>query len=283
MVQLIFKPIDDEWNSGEEIPVILVDGDENKNSRVDEDLDLNNPAVTLIPSLVTGDPFTLGEGSNSTLALYANVTNYSVAGADLWFGVNASSTLLRVHSVNTATISIDSFSEIGRINSTGTAGTSLNGANAIIIDFQTTMGELRSTIGDTSITSGLHGLNLLNLDVRSFNNTGTFNVYLLNSTTDIISSNNVADDTVGSLLLASGVSPQSLTSLNATTINNQLFDKIIDSDGGAADSNNVGILIQHVGDTTNIVEDADAIDPIVVDFFSFGFTNDGLNGGDRSC
>ena len=37
------QPIDDEWNSGEEIPVVLVDGDANKNSRADEDLDLFNP------------------------------------------------------------------------------------------------------------------------------------------------------------------------------------------------------------------------------------------------
>ncbi|NQV40435.1 MAG: hypothetical protein HQ505_07895, partial [Nitrosopumilus sp.] len=63
---------DDEWNSGEEIPIVLVDRDANKNSRVDEDLDLNDPSVTLIPSLVTGDPFTIGETSNSTgpVAIY---------------------------------------------------------------------------------------------------------------------------------------------------------------------------------------------------------------------
>jgi hypothetical protein len=36
------KPIDDEWSSGEEIPVVVVDGDQNKNSRADEDLDLDN-------------------------------------------------------------------------------------------------------------------------------------------------------------------------------------------------------------------------------------------------
>jgi hypothetical protein len=32
---------DDEWNSGEEVPVVLVDGDANLNSRADEDLNLN--------------------------------------------------------------------------------------------------------------------------------------------------------------------------------------------------------------------------------------------------
>ena len=64
------QPVDDEWNSGEEIPVIITDNDFNKNSRADEDLVLSDPNVTYIPSLTTGDPFTLGEGINPTLALY---------------------------------------------------------------------------------------------------------------------------------------------------------------------------------------------------------------------
>ena len=39
LVLLISNHYDDEWNSGEEILVRLVDGDANKNSRADEDLD----------------------------------------------------------------------------------------------------------------------------------------------------------------------------------------------------------------------------------------------------
>jgi hypothetical protein len=63
------QPIDIEWNSGEEIPVILVDGDANKNSRADEDLDVFNPNVSLIPSLLTGDPFTLSENDETDGAI----------------------------------------------------------------------------------------------------------------------------------------------------------------------------------------------------------------------
>ena len=59
-------PTDDEWSSGEEIPVTIVDSDQNKNSRADEDLDLDNTDVTLIPALKTGDPFTIGEGTNTS-------------------------------------------------------------------------------------------------------------------------------------------------------------------------------------------------------------------------
>ena len=56
---LEIQPIDDEWNSGEEIPVVLFDPDLNRNSRMDEDLDLFNPEVASIPSLQMGNPFTL--------------------------------------------------------------------------------------------------------------------------------------------------------------------------------------------------------------------------------
>ena len=38
-----------EWNSGEDVSIVLTDGDVNKNSLVDEDLDLNNPDVEIIP------------------------------------------------------------------------------------------------------------------------------------------------------------------------------------------------------------------------------------------
>ena len=64
------QPIDDEWNSGEEIPFVLVDEDQNRNNRISEDLDLNNPDVTLIPAISIGDPFTLGEGDDDLNAAY---------------------------------------------------------------------------------------------------------------------------------------------------------------------------------------------------------------------
>jgi len=148
------------------------------------------------------------------------------------------------------------------------------------------MGELRKSIGDTQqgATNRLNGINLLNLDVRSFNNTGTFNVYLLNSTsavgTIISSPGTVNAGLIGSEPLALGVKPQSLTSLNNTdSWIAALFDETATT--GAPDSNNIGIWIEHVGDTTNVISASDDIDPIVVDFFSFGFTNDGFENDDR--
>jgi hypothetical protein len=275
------QPTDDEWTSGEEIPVVLVDGDVNKNSRVDEDLDLNDPNVSLIPSLATGDPFTLGETSNSTRAVYIDAT----------IGAGVGTTSVLSHNVTgiitAATISVDSFSKIGRVNST--AASANNNPDSILIDFGTTMGELRSTVGNTlstaTATDRLHGFNFLNLDVRSFNNTGTFNVYLLNASSNIIAGTVAApvlNPNIGVAPLLSGVSAQSLNSINGTIINSTvtiasaLFDTT-----KAPDANRVGALIQHVGDTTNTIAASDAVDPIVIDFFSFGFTDDGLQANER--
>ena len=236
------QPIDDEWSSGEEIPVVLVDGDANKNSRADEDLDLNNPNVTLIPSLQTGDPFTLGEGSNSTKVLYANVTA-DPAGL-LGITINGT-TGAGLNSVGVTSTEVDDFSKIARVTPTNASDVS-----AIIIDYQTTLGDLRSTLGNTNSTTAgdrLQGFNFFSMDIRSFNSSGTFDVYLLNNTSNIIGTDSSIHASTGNLKIATGLSAQSgLVSLNGTatdatsatpTINNGIFNDNI------SDDNVVGLLI----------------------------------------
>ncbi|MEX2192965.1 MAG: hypothetical protein WD717_06260 [Nitrosarchaeum sp.] len=270
---IAIQATDDEWNSGEEIPVVLVDNDANKNSRADEDLTVSNPSTTLIPSLSTGDPFTLGEETNSTsiTAIYADVSV-------------ASTSLVTAANPVTTTVTVDSFSQIGRIDATATSA--FAGTDSIIIDLKTTMGDLRASITNTNAnaTTRLQGVNLLNLDVSSFNSTGVFDVYLLNATSNVLTGSHTSPTAlsggVGSALIATNVNAKSLTSLNSTEVNYDLFRTV------TADSNKIGLLIQHkvsstVADTTNVVNTADDIDPIVVDFFSFGFTDDGLQANER--
>ena len=48
---------DDVWTSGLAIPIVIVDGDVNKNSRDSDDVDLTDPD-SIIPTLITGNPFT---------------------------------------------------------------------------------------------------------------------------------------------------------------------------------------------------------------------------------
>ena len=56
---------DDVWTSGLAIPIVIVDGDVNKNSRDSNDVDLTDPD-SIIPTLVTGVPFTLSKLSGDT-------------------------------------------------------------------------------------------------------------------------------------------------------------------------------------------------------------------------
>ena len=63
---------DDVWTSGLAIPITVVDGDVNKNSRADDDLSVSD-IHSIVPTLVTGDPFTLSEISDEII---------------IWIGVN---------------------------------------------------------------------------------------------------------------------------------------------------------------------------------------------------
>ena len=47
-------------NPDEEIPVIIIDDDANKNSASDEDMEVHNPNM-IIPTLVIGSPVTLDD------------------------------------------------------------------------------------------------------------------------------------------------------------------------------------------------------------------------------
>ena len=261
------QPTDDEWSSGEVIPVVLVDADFNKNSRSDEDISVKDNSFTLIPALSTGDPFTLGEGSNSTKAVFFNGTS----SGSIPLGLSVETT---PGSANT--VSVDSYSKVGRIPALS-ANAEVDG---IIIDYQTTFADFRNTVKDSTSTSGLKGVNLLNIDVRALNTTGTVDVYLLNSTTDILTgAGNTLTGAVFANLIVSGIDPQSLTVLNGTAAYTTLMGEIADTTA-TPDANNVGLMITF-GNGTNTVTTTEGITPFVADFFSFGFTNNGYTSSDR--
>ena len=267
------QPTDNEWNSGEEIPVVIVDGDANKNSRADEDLDLFNTSVTLIPALQTGDPFTLGEaGTGTSTAAKAVWTTFSSYNGTS----TVPNTLIGIPAGNnaTATIAVDKFSERAIVTQTGTGTTT-----SLVIDLRTTVDELRKSIRDpTASGSTFHGFNFLNLDVRSLNTTGTFDVYLLNATANIINDRGLVNQLaypIGGLLIADNVNPQSLTLLNATASNTLIFAPA----STTPLTNDVGLLI--VSSVNGGVLTTQTTDAIVVDFFSYGFLNDGKESNER--
>ncbi|MGY5152463.1 MAG: hypothetical protein ACW9XA_09385 [Candidatus Nitrosopumilus sp. bin_6a] len=256
---------DDEWNSGEEIQVILVDGDANKNSRADEDLDLNVNGTTLIPSLKTGDPFTLGDGSSVTAMMFdlRAAGNFIPSASNV--GVAQETYALGADNRTSANFLVDSFSQRGIFaNSTSSAST----FNATIIDLNTDIDELKKSIGDTRsvATDRLHGFNFLNIDVRSIT-TGLVDVYLVNNT---LTTTTISTGSNFLIQIANDVKAQSLTNINSTAINTVLFDE---QTAGTA----ISLLVVANSTTTDDV----GSDPFVIDFFSFGFKNDGLEADTR--
>jgi hypothetical protein len=129
-------PLDDEWNSGEEIPVEIADADANRNSRADEDLDLNNPDVALIPALTTGDPFSLGEAGveSNTLATVTYFTNTTAL-------VNGTSTGVSPANVN-ATLTVQKFSQRALVEVTSATAT----VDTIAFDLSTDAEDLQYCI-----------------------------------------------------------------------------------------------------------------------------------------
>ena len=286
---------DAEWNSGEEIPVRVTDSDANKNSRADEDLDLNNPGVDLIPSLRIGNPFTLGakgtETSTVAKALYFN--NFTAStnnnGDNTNVGNGADSSIFAYVEANlavaggdeySATVNVQKFSDRAILTANETT-TSLTG---LIIDTGATSLDLKKSINNP-INTKFAGYNFVNLDARSINasSSTTVDVYLMNSTSSILTTNPTGDYTVTKsafvIPIASDVKVQSLTQINDTNnfvytdIYGDGFNRGIDTDSTV--TTNIGYLLNFSRSTPQTTS------PIVVDLFSFGYKNDGAVKADR--
>ena len=278
-------PIDDEWSSGEEIPVIIVDGDQNKNSRADEDLDLENPDVTLIPALTTGTPFTIGTGSSPTVNIFnATMSKGSVGGGytvdantDLSVGAAVNYTIATITNVtanNTATISVDDFSQraildFGSANATAQIG-------QIVVDLDTTMYVLQQTISQAGATGV--AFNFFNYNVESFG-ANEVSIFLLNQTTSILTSTpgfpGAEPSTRNAVVLVANGTGQGYVSLDGVT-------SLFSATNPAANNIGLGIEFDYTGNLLTLgVRGVDAKEVIVADFFSFGFTDDGVQSGER--
>ncbi|NDF36076.1 MAG: hypothetical protein EB154_09605, partial [Nitrosopumilaceae archaeon] len=291
------KPTDAEWNSGEEIPVTVTDSDANKNSRADEDLDLFNPDVSIIPSLRIGTPFTLGvkgtETSTTADSVYLQNFTSTTPGENNRPSQGASTFVYKVKAnlnVAEGNMTVQKFSDRALITTNNTKT-----VTALLIDTKATAQDLKKTISDPRSGTGFHGFNLLNIDLRGINTTKLQNasVYLVNSTSTIITRqsgttgaeaeiNGTGHFTAKLIPIVNNVKPQSLTLLNSTGIVGRAYDLIFGgatsrgiSGGATAATTNVGYLINF----TRVNSTSTA--PIVVDMFSFGFKNDGVVKSDR--
>ena len=152
------QPVDNEWNSGEEIPIIIVDGDANKNSRQDEDLDVNNPDVDLIPTLQTGNPFTL-----------ASLSNVEFSGIPI------------------TDFEVQKFSDRAMLVVDNTVV--LTDGSKLVLEFDETFSDLYKSINNPS--DSFRGFNFFNYDIRSINESYTFGT-ILDFDVEITDGTNVA-------------------------------------------------------------------------------------------
>ncbi len=295
------QPVDDEWNSGEKITVVLVDGDANLNSRVDEDLDLNNPDVPLIPSLETGDPFTLGETGTGTdtveIGVFLSETATFSQSANSAAGFNIPNWATSVPAGGTpanasAAIAVDKFSHRAILTPNNTGADFV--AKSLVIDLGVSAGELQASIGNT-IGSGipadrLLGVNLFNQDLRSINATGSYDVYLLNGTNIITrtagTDSNLVSNALTTVSIVNASDAQSLNLINSTgsvvnapqdTALAALFAIDADQEIGLLFNFNSGEPFGNAGYTLAAATNV----PIVADFFSFGFESSGEKSGER--
>ena len=229
---------DDVWTSGLAIPIAIVDGDVNKNSRDSDDVVLTNPD-SIIPTLVTGDPFTLGEDLSNTNEL------------TIWVGqINPNNVTNPTIVENTAIV--EQFSDRAILSFTE----SHKGVDFLVIDIPARVNDLRDTLIDTSNATTEHGFNMLNYNVESL------------------------DVDLESIQIISNEDHES-----AVTI-----DEVLDTQSGyisvfnpvptnITDGGFLQLRLNFAADSLNLSEDKGY--PIVIDFFSFGYENDGEASDER--
>jgi hypothetical protein len=274
---------DDTWNSGETLTVTLIDNDLNKNSLSDEDLDVEVVGNTLIPSLVTGDPFTLGEKATTLDVAYLNstaVANLSNNVADLSWSNDGN---------GTGTVTVYSFSEIGKAilteADTTADATNTDQFSGFVVDLGATMADLKESI---NTSTSFRGFNLLSYNLQSFNTTGTVDIFLVNSTLDVVNSSGCitcggSAETSNLIELVDDGNMKGLVDIAdaETAINTSVTN--LDS------AQNIGLYIHmNVSGQAMSLTDSDAAastrtsDSFYVDFLTFGFTNSGEDASERT-
>ena len=321
---------DDVWTSGQAIPIVLVDGDVNKNSLSGDDLSLTD-ASSIIPTLVTGDPFTLGEISSDLTTWvgwngvdgsellsdilenlnadpkeaghYYNGTDadpFIVKGLEFgdhdnvattprtWADLNADTANVviikqsaEVESFSERAIlsfDVDTHSDAARTALNGITGTTSNsttlvGINFIVIDLDdkdndndNAIDDLRASLINTNNTS-FHGFNMINYNVGELGATPTDLVIMVTDADDVTTE--VATITLGS---DSGYEPIDDATLEL------LFG--IEGDEYVTPADGFTQLkLNFAAGELSIADDHVA--PIVIDFFSFGFENNGQASDER--
>ena len=258
---------DDVWTSGLAIPITLVDDDANKNSQDSDDVVLTDP-VSIIPTLVTGDPFTLGEDLGNMNEATGNKNDLVTAVGTYTTGNSYTDNNNDVHA-EPATAIVEQFSDRAILSFVE----SHTGLGYLAIDIPEEANDLRDTLIDTSDGTE-HGVNMLNYNVES----------LLDAT--LVSIQIISDEIIHNEGRVSAPTTVTITEVDNTQsgyINiSDLLEGETDDGNTMIDQIQRGVPLQlrlNFADTLSITADKEY--PIVIDFFSFGYENDGEASDER--
>ena len=303
----------DVWPSGLDVPVAVVDDDINKNSLADDDIAVSNPN-SIIPTLVTGDPFTLSELSDNSVTTWVgwNIADSNAAleilngdGYDDAFeikgfeqnqetnaygedfddniAITTNNIVVIKHDANVESFSdralltfedeitlsggdSDTAAALAALRTvTGNIGTTdeqFANVDFIVIDFENGIDELRNSL--INHDSSANGFNFVNYNVESLETDITSIEVIVEATIGDESVVRIVE-TIDELGNQSGYT----SAFDDTTM---LFDEELD------DAEIVRLKLNFDGTKT---VDPTVEYPIVVDFFSFGYENDGDASSER--
>jgi len=239
-----------EWNSGEEISVLLTDQDTNLNSKNDEDIKLSDPTFTIIPSMRIGSPTTLAGGS----------ANFTANG-------DVSTTAVANSFINSTTV--DAFSDVLRATHTGqsTFGTAHGGTGdaqdgVLIFKFANPPKDFNPGTTNSKFV-------FLNYDIRSFApslGNAQFGVRVQNATLE------------GTADISGTGSVQVTVDTDATPLTTSKYQQLVDVTNIAKAGSVGGTDNMHIAFNFTLPAGTglnSTIYPAAVDVFSYGTSGDG--------
>ncbi|WP_042684620.1 beta strand repeat-containing protein [Candidatus Nitrosotenuis chungbukensis] len=239
-----------EWNSGEEIAITLVDGDQNLNTRADEDLDLYNANVTL-PAIKIGSPLTLSGVGSGDVAIGTSNAASATGGI---------------------TPTVDTYSDRLKIITSAAYTTT----SKIFINVTTnyTQDDFSNFIRNASRVNGGNGNGMFN-----------YFQYDLRSLSNALSGASIQSITVGNASAPRTFvfSATTTTDFSSSDFQNMIdmgkgFGNLTDSKFGGTDEIKFGINIT----TTSTDRTLEAgTYPITLDFLRFGISDDGVESSER--
>ena len=310
------QPPDGIWTSGLAIPISVIDEDANKNSQDSDDIVLTDPN-SIIPTLVTGDPFTLGETSsdlvtwlgwsidstdlpdaitllnrevsNGMLSTYGDGEDnpFELKGFTLNEAGDASEDADDNTNNNSAvaqnSATVEEFSERAILSFTKLVNVEDDSETADVTETVTDLDDLISVTGDNTENDSYSNIDFLVIDIEDgygellkslINVNGTVPAMGYNFINYNVKSLNA--DVTSIDILVDGTSATTIDNLSGQSGYLQVLDdlSVLPETGDL-----LQFKLNFVESDLTVEEGKDY--PIVIDFFSFGFENDGEASDER--